>query len=326
MTYSVAASDCDELEGPWQGLLGSAVTNTPFHTSQWLRAWWAQFQDEREMLLLEVRRGREAVGIAPFMRRGQEITLIGSSHICDYMDIIVARGQEPAVAAALLDYLDSQEWQSIDLPSLAHDSPVLSHLAPLARARGYRVEVTETDTCPQLELPSTWEEYLSGLSSRHRHEIRRKLRRLDQTGSARYYAVDGLGGLRQDVDDFTRLFRESRSDKAEFMTPQMADFFQATAQSMAGGGYLKLFFLEVGGARVAAALCFDYGDARYLYNSGYDPQYSYFSVGLLLKVLCLKDGIETNKKRFDFLRGVEDYKYDLGGRDVPIYRCLIRRP
>ena len=107
MTYSVTAYDCDDLEGSWKGLLGSAVTNTPFHTCQWQRTWWAQLQDEREKLLLEVRRGGEVVGIAPLMRLGQDITLIGSSHICDYMDIIVAQGQEPAVAAALLDYLDS---------------------------------------------------------------------------------------------------------------------------------------------------------------------------------------------------------------------------
>ncbi|MFQ5826897.1 MAG: GNAT family N-acetyltransferase, partial [Dehalococcoidia bacterium] len=199
-------------------------------------------------------------------------------------------------------------------------------LVPLARERGYRVEVTQMDTCPQLELPPTWEEYLSRLSARHRHEVRRKLRRLDQGGPALYYAVDGQGGLRQDMDDFIRLFKISRSDKEEFMAPEMVGFFQTMAHSMAEGGYLKLFFLEMEGVRVATALCFDYGDARYLYNSGFDPQYAFFSVGLLLKVLCLKEGIEGKKKRFDFLRGAEAYKYDLGGQDVPIYRCLIQRP
>jgi CelD/BcsL family acetyltransferase involved in cellulose biosynthesis len=326
LTYSINTSDFAELEEPWKKLLGLSTTSTPFNTPLWHRAWWQQFHGTKELLLVSVRRGGEVVGIAPLMRRGHEISLIGSSDLCDYMDIIVAQGQESTVLMALLDYLDPLEWQVIDLLSLPPTSAVLSHLVPLARERGYRVEVMQMDTCPQLELPPTWEEYLSRLSSRHRHEVRRKLRRLDQAGPAHYYAVGGQGGLHQDVDDFTRLFKISRSDKAKFMTPEMVGFFQAMARSMAGEGYLKLFFLEMEGVRVATALCFDYGDARYLYNSGYDPQYAFFSVGLLLKVLCLKKGIEDRKKRFDFLRGVEAYKYDLGGQDVPIYRCLIQRP
>jgi CelD/BcsL family acetyltransferase involved in cellulose biosynthesis len=47
------------------------------------------------------------------------------------------------------------------------------------------------------------------------------------------------------------------------------------------------------------------------------------SVGLLSKVLCIKDSIERGKKRFDFLKGREAYKYRLGGREVPIYNCQI---
>jgi hypothetical protein len=48
-------------------------------------------------------------------------------------------------------------------------------------------------------------------------------------------------------------------------------------------------------------------------------------VGLLSKVLCLKAAIEEGKACLDFMRGSEPYKYDLGGRDLPIYRCLVRR-
>jgi len=46
-------------------------------------------------------------------------------------------------------------------------------------------------------------------------------------------------------------------------------------------------------------------------------------VGLLCKVLCIKDSIERGKKRFDFLKGQEAYKYRLGGREVPISNCQI---
>ena len=45
---------------------------------------------------------------------------------------------------------------------------------------------------------------------------------------------------------------------------------------------LRLFFLEMDGQDVAASLCLDYDRVRMLYNSGHDPEYRYYSVGLLL--------------------------------------------
>ncbi|MEE8347693.1 MAG: GNAT family N-acetyltransferase, partial [Dehalococcoidia bacterium] len=62
-----------------------------------------------------------------------------------------------------------------------------------------------------------------------------------------------------------------------------------------------------------------------LYNSGYNPDYAYLSVGLLSKALALRKAIEEGRSRFDFLRGPEPYKYDLVARDVAVYRCTVRR-
>ena len=91
-------------------------------------------------------------------------------------------------------------------------------------------------------------------------------------------------------------------------------------------GILRLFFMELGGERVAAALCFDYGSSRFLYNSGFNPDYGYYSVGLMLHALCLKDAIQEGKSYFDFLRGSEPYKYDLGGKNRSIYDMVVTRP
>ena len=92
---------------------------------------------------------------------------------------------------------------------------------------------------------------------------------------------------------------------------------------MAAAGLLKLGILEMDGHIMAAVICFDYDDRIYLYNSGYDPGFNYLSVGLLSKVLCIKESIESGKKIFDFLKGDEPYKYNLGGQEVPLYRYQI---
>jgi hypothetical protein len=62
----------------------------------------------------------------------------------------------------------------------------------------------------------------------------------------------------------------------------------------------------------------------YLYNNGYDGRFSSLSVGLLSKVISIKESIQIGKKKYDFLKGAEEYKHRLGGKPVPLYRCQIK--
>jgi CelD/BcsL family acetyltransferase involved in cellulose biosynthesis len=125
------------------------------------------------------------------------------------------------------------------------------------------------------------------------------------------------------MDTFFRMFVESRQDKADFMTEKMRSFFISLADAMTRIGLLKLGVLELDGRPLAEIMCFDYNGCIYLYNSGYDPRYTALSAGLLSKVLAIQHSIERGKKRFDFLKGKEVYKYHLGGREVPLLRCQI---
>jgi CelD/BcsL family acetyltransferase involved in cellulose biosynthesis len=103
----------------------------------------------------------------------------------------------------------------------------------------------------------------------------------------------------------------------------MKSFFVLVAEAMAESGLLKWGLLRVDKNPVSAIMCFDYKDCIYLYNSGYDPAYMTLSAGLICKLLAIKNSIEMKKKRFDFLKGAENYKYHLGGKEVPLYRCQI---
>lgn len=68
---------------------------------------------------------------------------------------------------------------------------------------------------------------------------------------------------------------------------------------------------------------FDYRNNVYLYNSAYDPDYKSLSVGIISKARCIQDSIEKGKRIFDFLKGPEQYKYYLGGKEIPLYNYRI---
>ena len=224
-----------------------------------------------------------------------------------------------------MEDLKDRQWDVMRLDSLVENSPTLTHLPELARQQGYSVEIEKEDTASGIELPSTWDEYLAILSKKDRHELRRKFRRLEAIPDWKWYAVTGEEEVMSRLDDFVRLMRQSSQEKDEYMTEEHLRFFYAMARRMSQIGLLRLYFLELDGKPVATSLCFDYASSRLLYNSGYDLEYGYYSVGLLLNALCLREAIEQEIGYFDFLRGSETYKHHLGGQPHDLYQMVVRR-
>ena len=109
------------------------------------------------------------------------------------------------------------------------------------------------------------------------------------------------------------------------MTAEREAFFLDAAGEAVRRGKLRLETVELDGRPVSSCLGFDYKGAFLLYNSGYDPEHSKLSVGIVSKALAIRGAIESGDSVFDFLRGSEDYKYRLGGQDRQVYRVLVRR-
>ena len=315
----------ESIADEWTDLLPTCTVNVLFLTPQWQRVWWKEIGDGIPLCLLRVGGDKNLQGIASLRSDNGSLTFMGDEDLCDYNDFLVPQGLERPFYGALVDHLSQLEWSTLSLYSLPHDSPTLVHLPELARARGYRVDITEGEVSPGIALPGTWDEYLSSLSKKQRHELRRKLRRLESAEGARWYSVNEPDDIEGSMSDFLALLQLSRQDKHRFLTPQRERFFRSIGTELGALGMVKLFFMEIGGERVASALCFDYGSSRMLYNSGYNPEFGYYSPGFLLKALSLKSAVQEGKEYFDFLRGDEAYKYHLGGQDRQLYTMVVSK-
>ena len=291
----------DSIYSDWKKLQANSPASSIFSSPEWSKIWWQQFGSGAKLHLGAVRYQGKAVGIAPLLIRNDIAFFIGSSDVCDYLDFVVEPGNEEKFFSELLDNLNAEGIPRLELASLRSDSTVLTSLVKIAPRQAWQISCSQEDVSVELTLPATWEEYLQLLSGKQRHELKRKLRRLNEEGELNYR--HGTDASRNDIDIFLRLFRDSRQDKAAFLTPQMESFFRATANSMAEQELLRLDILELDRKPVAATMCFDYKHTVYLYNSGYEPDYGWLSVGVISKALCIKDGIERNKRLFDFLKG-----------------------
>ena len=191
--------------------------------------------------------------------------------------------------------------------------------------RGYKVDTTEASVSPVAKLPNTWEEFLSGIGKKHRHELRRKIRRLEAAGEVKQVTVRDPNGLKSEMEEFLELMSSTSKDKADFLTPKRRLFFIRLADQAAIRDSLRLSFLQLDEKRLAACLIFDYRNTYMLYNSGYDPARADLSVGLIYKAFAIREAIGLGRHRFDFLKGGERYKYGLGGQDQAIYRMVVTR-
>jgi len=323
MSYTVKRESFDSLASCWANPSHSLRWNSLFVLPIWLKVWWQELRAGAELYLDAIRQRERVIGIAPLLVREGRASLIGSADVCDYLDFVVAPGRERDFFSVLLDDLREKGINRLDLRPLRPDSTVLTHLVSIAQNRGYEVLCHPEDVSLELDLPSTWDEYLAILTAKQRHEVRRKLRRLAEAGKVDYHFVEDSVAVHDAMDAFLKMFTESRTDKAVFLTAQMESFFRSLADNMAEAGLLRFGILELDTLPTAMVMCFDYNDCMYLYNSSYNPRYNSLSVGLLCKVLCIKESIQEGKKRFDFLKGAETYKYHLGGGEVPLYSCQI---
>ena len=88
---------------------------------------------------------------------------------------------------------------------------------------------------------------------------------------------------------------------------------------------MHLSFLVCDGRRIGASIHFDDGETLGYYNAGIDPDARDLSPGVLMIRLSRAGAIATGRRRLDFLRGDESYKYEWGAVDEPIERVLVTR-
>jgi CelD/BcsL family acetyltransferase involved in cellulose biosynthesis len=318
-------ADLMSLDSELEDLLNRHSERLPFIHPSWLRTWLSEFGGDCEPLVLTCGDGSLA-GVAPLMRSDDRVTFMGDASICDFMDVLVDPEHADAAYGDLWQQLCAEDWNEMELWGLMASSPTRERVKAFAKEKGFEVEEELEAVSPRLELPGTWDEYLASLGKKDRHELRRKIRRLYESGAnVEFDVLSEQADVVAAMDDFLDLHTRSRQDKTEFMTPEMESFFRRMASALAAKGLIRLSMLRINGKPAATVLCFDAGSHLYLYNSGYDPEFSGLSVGLVSKALVLQWAIENGMSGLDFLRGDEPYKYDLGATDQQIYRLRLSR-
>ncbi len=333
--------DSESLEGlkdSWNELLFSSEQNCLFFTHEWISSWWKSFSEDNslEILLFKDEKGN-LVGIAPFMtkgglgesspyNKGKILCFIASQEVSDYCDVIVHNEKREEFYEGVLDYLKANypDVEKIELMNIKASSPTLSFLPRLATGHGYSSSFDETEVAPMLELPSSYEVYLASLSKKNRHELRRKLRRVESLEGVKITKITDTKELRSYLETFIALHKEGSPEKEKFWGKKgMSDFFNEITFRFSLQKWVGLYLLFYEDKVMAALLNLSYSNQVYFYNVAFNKDFARYSPGLFLFNHCIKQAISEGKKKADFLRGREKYKYYFGAEDSKIFRLVL---
>ena len=313
--------------GRWEELHGRGPGTSPFLSPRFLLPWHRAFGAGCDVRVARwAPDGGPDEGLLFLCRCGEEgWTFLGGEKVADYLDALVAPVHAGAFWREFLERgLSTLGGGPLVLPGLVEGTPALSILPPICRERGLACSVEEMDRAPFVSLPGSFEEYFERLGGKERHELRRKMRRAGELLPGLAFRVTRTPGeLANDLPSFVELHRKSHPGKEAFMDEAMAAFFREVAEGFLVSGRLRLAFLSTKGTDVASVFQFRSGGALLLYNSGYDPAHRAANPGLVLIARSIGQAVDEGCTEYDFLRGTERYKYDLGGVDRVVYRLTV---
>jgi CelD/BcsL family acetyltransferase involved in cellulose biosynthesis len=294
-----------DIAGDWGLLCDRCSGATPFQRPEWLLSWVEAFSPE-DMRVVEVRSGNTLVGLAPLLiySRGRErvLAFIGGA-VSDYLDLLVDPQCEREVVVAIMDTLKGLPgWTTLDLTDLLSSSVLLrTALAGIA---------TPHDHCSALCLPKTTEELLQLLSKRQRANLRNARSRIQRAGGGQVELATAET-LPEFLDELFRLHtsRWSVASKPGVLADAAVKaFHRNSAPGLLARGLLRLYRLQLQQRTIAVVYTLFERETVFCYLQGYDPQFAHLSPGTHLMFSVMEDAVRMKMRKFDLLRGEENYK------------------
>ncbi len=285
----------------WEELFDRTPNPSPFISYDWFYALCKNIlkSDPEIMLFIE---NDQLVGIIPGYVQDNILKLIGDERVTDIDDILYLPGHEHTIVEELSSLIEHRNLQ-IEFSPLEHQSPLVLYLPQLMDD----VTIEEAETCPQLDLPDSWEGYLSNLDNKSRHELRRKLRKVINGN------LQSMGP--HQIEILFNLMVASDKNKKDFLQIEICEFFRDIAHSFSKRSWLRYRATFFNAQPIGVVFSFQYRNRIYLYNTGFDPIFSDLSPGIVTIGLDIKSAIAEGIKYYDFLRGKEVYKLRFGARE-----------
>ena len=324
-TYTVSEVDqFDEfqaLEGEWNDILSRSPTDIPFLRHEWLCLWWKHFGSGRRLAVLLARKDSRLRAALPLMETkistlvGPFVILQSLTNFHSYRFNLICEKGESNAAAALGSYLGRRPhaWHLVRLEEVPEDAPAVVPFLEAARAEGFSTEVWQGPESPYLTLHGGYRDYSETLGRAMRAGLHKKERKLRELGAVDFQYASRPSEVGEVLEKGLAIEGSGWKDRAGssiISNPALTAFYREWAALAAARGWLRLSLLSVNGMAAAFDYSVLYEGHYYALKIGYDPRWSKFSVGQILKAEILRRCFESGIREYDFLGVMSQAKSD----------------
>lgn len=342
LRISVVKTDAglEQLQEAWDELLANSRARV-FQTFEWLYTWWrviGRSRPRREPYIVLVHAGSELIGIAPlFLERVPVFGVVYFTKMMfigretsDYLDILARNDREGEVIDAVALHLQEHRrtFDVLLLEDITDGSPTHERLATALLAAGFSGNRFLSEYCPRTHLGNSWEETIATFPKSHRNRLVRRMQTVtEESGLAFEHVTDPLQ-VPAAMDEFIAMHQARWNvlgHQGVFGDSATDRFHREVAPHLHRRGWLYLVFFTRNGERLVGdyGLVFRDECATYLGGAIGDPELMRLSPGNVLLMTIMKKCHSMHVRIYDFLRGTERYKYNLGAVDVPNWTILM---
>src|SRR5262249_31625493 len=196
---------------------------------------------------------------------------------------------------------------------------------------GFNAELAKTGEAPYIDLPSDWDEYLKGLTKKHRRSVVSSLRDFDawagsESELVRAKTLAELERGKRILIDLHRQRWDSENGVGTFRSPRFLAFHDAVMPTLLRTQALDLSWLTVRGEPIAAMYNIVWNNKVYFYQCGrkLDVPKSIRPGGVLLGH-AIREAIVAGRREFDLLGGASLYQTQLASGRRPLVEWRVAR-
>jgi hypothetical protein len=202
---------------------------------------------------------------------------------------LIRKTHESETWAALLNWAQTnREVDLLDLPLLRGGGPVHQGLIDVVHHQALLSLVVESHVRAILRPASCAETYINEtLTSKHRHEIERQMRRLSELGRVTFRPLQPADDVDAWIDQFLNLEAAGWKGEARTALSHAAsgrDFFRTVLHAARGDSRLQALSLCLDGRPLAMKVNFLSGPGSFAFKIAYDEQFSKQSPGVQLEL------------------------------------------
>lgn len=325
------------LGNEWDRLYHRSAQRSLFLTHAWFDAAWQWRRRSAQLYFLCCFHGLDLVGALPLVREGGthslrnrslEFLSVPDTQCCD---VLVASGEQPAVAAALADELVHRQadWDLLRMNYVSAASVARTTLQRALSDRGLRCAAREVSENPCVALDESWDAYYASRSRRLKKAVNLAANRLARAGRAELHwlepgavAPEGVDGLIDQIVEISgQSWKVRTGNSLDNAAPQA--FIRRLSRLAYERGHLSVWTLTLDKKPIAMEFQIVADGVVSALRSDFDGRYETLSPGSYLSRHLLEKLFAQGWRRYFMGPGENAYKYRWADGGEPVHSLAV---